>query len=112
MRRALVGIVPEEILNRRGKSPARRAPLVGISKNWAHLAWMTQDMVSSSLGIVDSERFIAALQKVRRGEEGQIVDIMRMVLLEGWLRNLRTSGIIDIDSTRSPGLALQVTNAR
>ena len=31
---------------------------------------MTQNMLSSSLGIVDSERLYDALQKARRGEEG------------------------------------------
>src|SRR5439155_15852820 len=68
MRRALVGIVPDEILNRKGKAFVARAPMVAISNDWAHLIEMTQNMLSSSLGIVDSERISEALQKARRGE--------------------------------------------
>jgi asparagine synthase (glutamine-hydrolysing) len=107
MRRALAGIVPEEILNKRGKAPVRRAPAVEISQNLANLAWMRQNMVSTSLGIVDSERFLSALQKVRTSEEERTVAIKRMILLERWLRDLHASEIIDIDTARSPELALQ-----
>ena len=69
MRRALVGIVPDEILNRKTKAFVTRSPMVAISNDWAHFAEMTQNMLSSSLGIVDPERISEALQKVRRGEE-------------------------------------------
>src|SRR5437879_11452533 len=68
MRRALVGIVPDEILNRKMKAFVARAPMVAISNDWAHFVAMTQNMLVSSLGIVDSERISDALQKVRRGE--------------------------------------------
>src|SRR6202050_1808085 len=66
MRRALVGIVPDEILNRKTKAFVARSPMVAISNDWNHFAQMTQDMLSNSLGIVDQERISDALQKVRR----------------------------------------------
>src|SRR5947207_13543144 len=53
MRRALVGIVPDEILNRKTKAFVARSPLIAVSMNWANFVEMTQHMVSSSLGIVD-----------------------------------------------------------
>jgi asparagine synthase (glutamine-hydrolysing) len=49
MRRALIDIVPEEILNRKRKAFVARAPLAAISTDWANLVEMTQHMVSSSL---------------------------------------------------------------
>ena len=37
MRRALVGIVPEEILSRRTKQVARRGPVIMLEKHWDEL---------------------------------------------------------------------------
>jgi asparagine synthase (glutamine-hydrolysing) len=93
MRRALVGIVPDEILNKKGKAFVARASLVRISKNWAHWVEMTQHMASSSLGIVDPERISDILQRARRGEEVRMITLMRTLFLEEWLRDLRTLGI-------------------
>jgi asparagine synthase (glutamine-hydrolysing) len=107
MRRALVGFVPEEILNRQRKCLAVRAPLVQIRNDWPNLVFMTQHMLSSSLGIVDSERFLAALQKGKRGEVVPIVGILRMTLFEGWLRNIRALGILDADASGRPRMAVQ-----
>jgi asparagine synthase (glutamine-hydrolysing) len=109
MRRALVGIVPDEILNRKGKAFAARAPLVAISTNWPHFVEMTRHMVSSSLGIVDAERLLAVLQKGRRGEEISSVPLMRTLSLEAWLRNLRTLGTIRLDTSLNPELAWQAS---
>src|SRR5213075_2882466 len=52
MRRALVGIVPDEILNRKTKAFVARAPMKTVSRDWAKLMEMTQNMVIGSLGIV------------------------------------------------------------
>ncbi len=109
MRRALVGIVPDEILNRTRKAFIARWPLVRISKEWTHWAEMTQHMVSSSLGIVDPERISEALQKARRGEEVPIVKLMRTIFLEEWLRDLRALGIVNLDPTLKGDLAWQAS---
>ena len=109
MRRALVGIVPDEILNRKGKASVARAPLVSVSRDWAHLVGITQNMLSSSLGIVDSEHIYAALQKARRGEEVSMVALRRTLCLEGWLKDLRRSGIINLDPTLKSKLVLQAS---
>jgi asparagine synthase (glutamine-hydrolysing) len=107
MRRALVGIVPEEILNRKTKAFVARAPLVAISKDWVHFVEMTQHMVIGSLAIVDLERMSSVLQKARRGEEVPIVTLMRTIQIEDWLRNLRTLGFLNLDETGKPQLAWQ-----
>jgi asparagine synthase (glutamine-hydrolysing) len=89
MRRALVGIVPDEILNRKTKAFVARSPMLAISDHWAHYAQMTQNMISGSLGIVDAERISETLQKVRRGEEVPMVILKRTLCLEEWLKGLR-----------------------
>ena len=109
MRRALVGIVPDEILNKKGKAFVARTPLVRISKEWTHWAEMTQHMVSTSLGIVDSEHFSATLQKARRGEEVPMVTLMRTIFVEEWLRNLRTLGVMNMETTRKSELILHAS---
>jgi asparagine synthase (glutamine-hydrolysing) len=105
MRRALVGIVPDEILNRRQKAFGSRTPLVNISRNWANLSDLTEHMMSSSTRIVEPERFCHVLQKARRGEQVPIVALMRTIFLEAWLRNLCRSGIASLDTTERPTLA-------
>jgi asparagine synthase (glutamine-hydrolysing) len=109
MRRALVGIVPEEVLNRKTKAFVTRSPMVAISNDWAHFAQMTQNMLSNALRIVDSERLSEALQKVRRGEEVPIVTLRRTLFLEGWLKDLRALGIINLDTTLKPKLRWQAS---
>jgi asparagine synthase (glutamine-hydrolysing) len=108
MRRALVGIVPDMILNRKGKAFIARAPLVAISTDWEHFVESTQNMLSSAFGIVDSERLYATLQKARRGEEVPIVTLMRTIRIEGWLKYLRALGVGRFPATSSPEPALQV----
>jgi asparagine synthase (glutamine-hydrolysing) len=107
MRRALVGIVPDEILNRKTKAFIARSSMVAISNDWANLMEATQNMVSSSLGIVDPKRISEALHKVRRGEEIPMVTLRRTLFVEGWLKDLRAFGIINLDTTLKPKLKWQ-----
>lgn len=109
MRRALIGIVPNEILNRKAKAFVVRSPMVDISNDWAHLVETTRYMVSSSLGIVATERVSEALQQVRRGEEVRMVTLSRTLRLETWLRELRASGTINTDATFTPKLGWQLS---
>jgi len=107
MRRALAGTVPDEILNRKSKAVGGRAQMVAISRNWANFLEMNQHMVSSLLGVVDPERMLGVLQKVRRGEQVPIVTLMRTIYLEGWLRNLLDLGFVKLDTNIKPELAWQ-----
>ena len=66
-------------------------------------------MVSSSLGIVDSERVLEALQKGRRGEEVPTITLMRTLFLEEWLRDLRKLGIVNLHTTQKAELAWQAS---
>ena len=99
MRRALTGIVPDEILNRKTKAFVSRSPLVEISKDWTRLVQMTQNMLSSSLGIVDSELFYGTLQKAKAGEVVSVVALLRTIQIEDWLRSLRRSGSVTTDTS-------------
>jgi asparagine synthase (glutamine-hydrolysing) len=89
MRRALVGIVPDEILNRKRKAFVVRGPMARVSVEWRALLAITEDMVSESLGIVNSEALADALRRARSGEEIPIVPLMRTLRTERWLRHLQ-----------------------
>jgi len=97
MRRALAGIVPWEILNKKGKAFIVRAPLIRISRDWLYLVEMTQNMMSSSLGLIDPRRMSVALQRARRGEEVCTITLMRTIVLEEWMRSLHTSRIMSLE---------------
>jgi asparagine synthase (glutamine-hydrolysing) len=88
MRRSLVGIVPDEILNRKRKAYVVRGPRTAILAHWADVQALTHDMIAESLGIVSSVAFRRALDDAREGKELAILPVQRMLQLESWLRNL------------------------
>jgi asparagine synthase (glutamine-hydrolysing) len=94
MRRALIGIVPYELLNRQRKAFVARGPMVGIASELPHLLELSQNMLISSLGIADSTPFVEALQKTRHGAEVPIVPLMRTLGMELWLRCLAASHVL------------------
>jgi hypothetical protein len=110
MRRALVDIVPDEILNRKTKAFVTRSPMVAVSNDWAHFTEMPQNMLSSSLGIVDPESISEAIQKVRRGEAVPMVILKRTLYLEGWLKDIRALGVIDMGTTLKPKLRARLSS--
>jgi asparagine synthase (glutamine-hydrolysing) len=93
MRRALEGIVPEELLNRKRKAFVARSPMAAVSNEWAGLVEISQHMVSDSLDIVDADAFWKALQTARTGREIPIVLLIRSLAVEDWLKNISRWGI-------------------
>lgn len=89
MRRALAGIVPDKVLNRKRKAFVVRGAIAAVSREWATLAEMSQHMTVASMGIVDGSRFNDFLKKARQGQEIPVVTMMRTLTIEGWLNNLK-----------------------
>ncbi len=94
VRRALIGIVPDELLNRRRKAFVTRGPRVGIAAELPRLMELGQHMLMSSLGITDSTRFVEALQNNQQGAEVPLVPLMRTLGIEVWLRNLTVRHVL------------------
>jgi len=94
MRRALVGIVPAELLNRKRKAYVARGSLAALSAQWPALIALTENMVSSSLGFVDRKSFLQAVPRARHGEDVPIIALMRTLHIELWLRHLRNNGVL------------------
>jgi asparagine synthase (glutamine-hydrolysing) len=99
MRRALVGIVPEELLNRNRKAYVARAPMAAISNEYASLVELGQHMVCGSIGIVDPRSFSELLLRAKHGHAIPMVPLMRTLGVELWLRNLSTTSIVNLGPT-------------
>jgi asparagine synthase (glutamine-hydrolysing) len=108
MRRALVNIVPDEILNRKTKAFVTRSPMLAITRNWARFTQMTQNMLSASLGIVAPEGIIEVLERIRRGQEAPIGTLNRTFYLERWLRNLQMADLVIMNTSLQSNLHRQV----
>jgi asparagine synthase (glutamine-hydrolysing) len=104
VRRALIGIVPDEILNRRRKAYVARAPIATLSASLSSLLEMSQNMISHSFGFIDACAFREALQELTRNRDIPIVCLLRTIGVEFWLRNLVSSKLTPIATSenRSP----------
>ena len=89
MRRALRGIVPEELLNRKRKAFVARAPRVAISEQFDGLANLAEHLVGNSLGIIDAGKFLEAMRNAPHDPEVSIVYLIRTLRLESWLRAMQ-----------------------
>jgi len=85
-RRALVGIVPPEILDRKTKAFVTRGPMIAFLAARPALIDMAQSMISSSFGFIRAEVFLEALQNAHRAEGIHVGQFLRTVALESWLR--------------------------
>ena len=94
MRRAMAGLVPDELLNRKRKAYVVRGPLAGIEAAWPRLQELCGRMVSGSLGVVDAKRFSEALLKAKHGQVDSLVHMLRTLKLELWLQDLYGRGVI------------------
>jgi asparagine synthase (glutamine-hydrolysing) len=94
MRRALVGIVPEELLNRKQKALFAQSPPKNLWAERSKFAGIDQHLVSRSMGIIDPNRLCEALEKARRNEEVPIGSLKRTLILESWLRHLSIQGVL------------------
>lgn len=106
MRRALAGIVPDEILQRKRKAFVARSPMAAISRESAALVALSRDMVSSSVGIVDPDALREAIRKADTGQEVPLVTLIRTLDLEFWLRGAtRTKVLKQSESNSEQGFA-------
>jgi asparagine synthase (glutamine-hydrolysing) len=94
MRRALAGIVPDELLKIRNKTAVVQDPIRHNSEEWATSVEIGLHMVSNSIGIVDPSRFCEAMRKTCSNEGVSIERLMRTLMIEFWLRHLTSQGVL------------------
>jgi asparagine synthase (glutamine-hydrolysing) len=94
MKRALVGIVPDELLNRKRKGFVPEDSRNDTPPEWASLGELVQHTASSPFTIIDPEQFWVTLQKAQRKEPVPFQKLKRTVTLEFWLRHLTAKQVV------------------
>jgi asparagine synthase (glutamine-hydrolysing) len=88
MRRALKGIVPDEILQRRRKAYLIRGPLALIRRERKQIEGIAANSLAAGFGLIDPAKFTSALDEVTAGNSPRWwPSILRTIAIEIWLRS-------------------------
>jgi len=98
MRRALRGIVPDEILDRRRKAYVNRLPIIAIERRWTQYVSKNTETWLSRLGYIDDRKLCASLEEVCRRRQSPAMSLLRATGIEDWLDALSKSGILSVDA--------------
>ena len=93
MRRALRGVVPQELLNRKRKAFVLQGPLMAIPAKSPDLVTRTEHMLSATIGILVPRQFLTELEQAHAGERVAITPLVRAFGLERWFRNAAQWGV-------------------
>ena len=89
-RRALKGVLPEQIRRRTSKSGPSEAFSRSLSRCSTVLSKALEDPLSCQYGFIEAEAFSTAIQRARHGSIYNEVLLCRTLALELWLRSLAT----------------------
>jgi asparagine synthase (glutamine-hydrolysing) len=101
MRRALRGIVPEAVLERKRKAYVARAPLKSLHAEAETLRDWTTKMICCEIGAVDFEQFQQTLAAACRGDDSHLWRISRTLALESWLRDSRVQSVLRVPTAQN-----------
>ena len=94
MRRALPGIVPDEVLNRKRKAFVARQALVDIRSHWSAYRELTENSILVDLEVVNSSRLLDSLAQAKAGNIIPLPPLAHALVLEKWLRHIRPFGFV------------------
>jgi asparagine synthase (glutamine-hydrolysing) len=86
MRRALGGIVPTEVLERRRKAFQLRAPMNAIRFAHSRLEMLLSDSMLAEAGFIDVRACRSALRGIVNGDATCYQGLLRTIAYELWLR--------------------------
>jgi asparagine synthase (glutamine-hydrolysing) len=112
MRRALAGIVPNEILSRKTKQFGARTPILALEKSTEQLKHIFTAPLSARLGYINPAGFVEQLDAISSGRSTNIVRILKTVSLEYWLRELVARHLIEVASAQplpTSGMSLEAS---
>jgi asparagine synthase (glutamine-hydrolysing) len=105
MRRAMRGIVPDAVLERKRKAFMSYAPFYTLRRRWNELLRISQAMQSEVLGIVNVSEFLKSARDAYQNKDVFVTDILRTCALENWLHNFKSLEDIKANA-RSRNVAL------
>jgi asparagine synthase (glutamine-hydrolysing) len=108
MRRALVGIVPPEILERPRKAFQIAAPLKAIRHAHAKLERVFQESVLADLGLIDAQALRTSLRATADGRTEWWQALLKTIATELWLQSL-LKGDVEFLRSKSPAIHQSLT---
>lgn len=94
MRRALVGIVPDDVLSRRTKQFSQRTPLIALASRLGRLRDIFASPLSSEFGYIDPQVFLNHLDRAVNGDAIHTVKMLNTIALELWMQDLASRRIL------------------
>jgi len=93
MRRALAGIIPDEISNRKRKAFLSRSPLKRIQACCSDTASINELLCNAPSDIFDRDALRRVVQNVRQGQEVPASGLIRTFEILVWISGLRSGGM-------------------
>jgi asparagine synthase (glutamine-hydrolysing) len=91
MRRALAGIVPHEVLERKAKAFQLRGVLLALQRARPSLEELFQRSRLMEEGCIDSDLFRSAFRRACEGEASHTRTLIRTIAMELWLQSEKTA---------------------
>jgi len=103
MRRALVDILPQDILARKTKTGASRCYSIALQEHWSTVESIFRSPLTSRLGYVNRDKVLAALLATRDGQiSPTFLQLLKALSLELWLRDVERRGVVTLRSVLAP----------
>ena len=106
MRRAMTGILPEKIAQRKTKGRPKEAILRALQREWSRLRPIFEDARVCAHGYMEREPLLAALDRTKYGVEMLSVPLLRTISLELWLRALEQRRVLASQSYAASAASL------
>ena len=88
MRRALKGLLPQRVQERRNKGTTGEAFCRGLAQEWSNIKPLFDDSRLGQRRYVNVDALVQSLDRARHGIEFNISGLMQALALEVWLRSL------------------------
>jgi asparagine synthase (glutamine-hydrolysing) len=112
MRRALKGVVPGAILERRRKAYLARGPIVEMRESKDKINLLLRDSILGDRGMIEPDLLLTGLDRALRGEDSKwTLALLRAISLELWLRGNTIPSKTEGASPSHPNLLLSTTRA-
>ena len=92
LRRAMVDLLPEEILRRTQNASTDHAVYAGLRKEWRELERLVASSMLVELGIVNRERLKNALHLARQGHAFNLSGLLSTLTMDAWMQNAVRKG--------------------
>ena len=96
MRRALCGLLPKEVVRRKGKSSTGRCVALSLDRHWRTIEALLDSPLCCRSGFIDHSVLRNTAVLGRHGTLPQVVRLLRVIALELWLREAAKQSLIKL----------------